>query len=73
MRSQHRLIIILFHDLSSAVFLPGYMNFGPRIFRAGLSARKIFFLLQNRITLTVIFISHRAEIPGRNSVLPFYL
>jgi hypothetical protein len=36
------------------------MNFGPRIFRAGLLARK-----KNRITLTLIFISHRAEIPGR--------
>jgi hypothetical protein len=52
----------------------GYMNFGPRIFRAGLSARKFFFLLQNRITLTLIFISHRAEkSAGRNSVLPRYL
>jgi hypothetical protein len=38
----------------------GYMNFGPD-FRP----EKKKFLLQNQIALTLIFISHRAEIPGR--------
>jgi hypothetical protein len=41
----------------------GYMHFGLRIFRAGLLARGNVFLWQNRITRTLIFISHRAEIP----------
>jgi hypothetical protein len=42
------------------------MNFDPSIFRGELSARKQFFFLQNRITLALIFISHRTE----KSMLP---
>jgi hypothetical protein len=41
----------------------GLHEFRPADFSGRTFGPKNFFLLQNRITLTLIFISHRAEIP----------
>jgi hypothetical protein len=41
----------------------GLDEFRPADFSGRTFGPKNFFLLQNRITLTLIFISHRAEIP----------
>ncbi len=46
---------------------PRYMNFGPRIFRAGLSARKIiFFIAESNHPHSDFHFTM-----GRNSVLPY--